>query len=270
MVSKTEKLYLELLSLRVATFEDISEKVREITGKNFSSKYIYSKYVKRLMDEGKLKRIRRNLYVAIPPLENPEEYLPDKFLVASKLRENYYLSYHTALEFHGCAYSFFNEVYVAVNEEDRFDAFSYKNLKFKPVFQRDVETEVEVRKYLNHNIRVSSKERTFVDCVDRVEYAGGWEELIKSLQRLRINFAKLEKVLMLYKKDVLFRKVGFVLEILRDTSVFYEHLTDDMLDNLRARVGRSPMYLFRAKPYYHDKKWNLYIPRNFRELVRGV
>ncbi len=271
MVTKTEKLYLKLLAVKVVTFKEIVSKLNEITGKSRDAKYAYSKYIRRLITEGKLSRIRRGLYAVIPPLEKPKDYLPDKFLVASKIREKYYLGYHTALEFYGNAYSFFNEVYIAVVKNDRFDTFYFKNLKFRPVFTKDLDLEVEEKKYLDQIVRVSSKERTFVDCVDRVEYAGGWEEALKSLQSLsRINFDKIYTVLSAYGKDFLFRKVGLVLELLKETSVFYEDIGQEMLETIRDKIGKNPMYLEKKSPVYYNRKWNLYVPENFRSLVRGV
>lgn len=273
MVSKTERLYLELLASGVVAFEDIVDKLSDITGKSYDAKYVYSKYVGRLMEEGKLVRIRRGLYAVVPPLEKPEEHLPDKFLVGSKIRERYYLGYHTALEFYGCAYSFFNEVYVVVGKSGRFDAFYYKNLRFRPVFSVDLNLDVEEKRYLNQIIRVSSKERTFVDCVDRVEYAGGWEEALKSLQSLGgVHFDKIFNVLLIYRKDFLFRKVGFVLELLREASVFYKDLSVELLKDIKSRVGKNPMYLNLEKHghFYYERDWNLYVPEDFKSLLRGV
>ncbi len=101
MVSKKEKLYLEVLPLKVVTFEEIVAKAGKIKLKDPS--YIHRKYVKKLVDEGKLQRIRKGLYAVLSPLEDPLKHVPDKFLVGAKLRDNYFLGYHTALEFYGSA-----------------------------------------------------------------------------------------------------------------------------------------------------------------------
>lgn len=270
MVSKTEKIYLELLSLKVVTFDEVVAAVEKIIGPR-DPRYIHLKYVKRLSQEGKLQRIRRGLYAVIPPLVDKEKYVPDKFLIASKLRNDYYLGYHTALEFYGSAYSHFNEVYIAIKKKGRFDPFQYKNLKFKPVFVQDTNSGVEEKEYLGHSIRVSSKERTFIDSLDRVEYAGGWEESLKSLQGLGgLNFDNLFKILLSYNNEFLIRKVGFVLNILRDTSVFYEHFSDKMLNRLHERIGKSPRYLTGEGPFVYDQRWRLYVPKNFGYKLRGI
>ncbi|PIP44223.1 MAG: transcriptional regulator, partial [Deltaproteobacteria bacterium CG23_combo_of_CG06-09_8_20_14_all_60_8] len=49
--------------------------------------------------------MRRGLYAVIPPGADPDSYQVDPFLVAAKLTRDAVLSYHTALEIHGRAYS---------------------------------------------------------------------------------------------------------------------------------------------------------------------
>lgn len=270
MASKTEKLYLGLLPLRVVTSDEIIGVARRIVGLKDPS-YLYKRYVKRLVDEGKLRQIRRGLYAVLQPLEKPDKHVPDKFLVASKIRDGYYLGYHTALEFHGSAYSMYNEVYVCVRDEDRFDPFQYRGLRFRPVFVKDVDLGVVEKKYLGQRVRVSGKERTFLDSLDRVEYAGGWEECLKSLQSVKgLDFNKIQSTLNSYDNELLIRKTGLVLELLRDNSVFYEHLSDGVLKNLHEKIGDRPRYLTRERPIVLNEKWRLYVPEKFEDNLKGV
>ena len=50
-------------------------------------------------------RVRRGLYAVVPRGANPNAYPIDPYLVAAKLTQDAVLSHHTALEFHGRAYS---------------------------------------------------------------------------------------------------------------------------------------------------------------------
>lgn len=270
MVSKREKIYRRLLSRKVVSFDEIISEAEELIGPK-NERYIHLKYVKRLVEEGKLQRIRKGLYAAVPPLEDESEHIPDKFLIASKLRDGYYLGYHTALEFYGCAYSHLNRVHVAVRKGDRFDPFQHRGLDFRPVFVQDTDFGVEEKEYSGHRIRISSKERTFIDCLDRVKYAGGWEESLKSLQRLGgLNFNSLIKILQKYRNDLLRRKVGFVLELLKDVSVFYEHFDDKMLNKLRGEIGEKPRYMAEGDSFAYNERWQLYVPKDFEEKLRGI
>ncbi len=266
-MEKLELVYRKLLPLKVVSFDEVVEITMEVT-QSKKRQYIYRRYVKKLVDEGKLDRVRKGLYTVLSPLESPEN--PDRFLIGSKVRKNYYLGYHTALEFYGSAYSWFNEVYVSVEKKNRFNTFQYRDLKFRPVFVKDANYDVREKDYQGTKIRVSSKERTFVDCLDRVDYAGGWEEVLKSLQGLGgVNFDTLFRNLLFYENDLLFRKAGLVLDLLRESSVFYEHITDKMLNDLHKKISEKPRYLC-GKSGDFNERWRLYIPQNFNEKLRGI
>lgn len=272
MVTKTETLYNALLPMKVVSFNDIAKKASSIIEAAPNRKYIYRKYVKRLIQSGKLQRIRKGLYIVLSPLEEQEGPITDKLLIASKIRDKYYIGFHTALEFYGCASSFYNEAYICVKAKDRFDPFQYKRFSFKPVFVEDVTQEVEEKRYQGSIIKVSSKERTFIECIDRVQYAGGWEESIKSLEGLRgLNMEKLLDLLYYrYRNDILFRRVGYVLELLKRRSPFYEHVNDHLLTELEKKITGPPRYLQYQEKGPLNKRWKLYIPKDFEEKLRVI
>ena len=54
---------------------------------------------------GNIVRVRRGLYAVVPPGASAETYPVDPFLLASRMTNDAVLAYHTALEFHGKAYS---------------------------------------------------------------------------------------------------------------------------------------------------------------------
>lgn len=271
MPTKTELLYNEILPMKVVRFNDIVERASNIIENVSNRRYIYRKYVRRLIESGKLKRIRKQLYLVLSPLEDPDRPVVDKFLIASKIRYRYYLGFHTALEFYGCASSFYNEVYICIKSESRFDPFEYDRFSFTPVFVKDVTLEVEEKPYQKNILKVSSKERTFIECIHRIRYAGGWEECVKSLEGLGgLDFQRLLNLLKKYRNDSLFRRVGFILELLKGRSPFYEHLEDRLLREIEMMIGGSPRYLVLGQRGLLNKRWRLYIPEDFEEKLRGL
>jgi len=271
LATKTELLYNALLPMKVVSFNDIVERASNIVENASNRGYIYRKYVRRLIENGKLKRIRKQLYLVLSPLEDPDRPTVDKFIVASKIRDRYYLGFHTALEYYGCASSFYNETYICVKTESRFDPFQYDRFSFVPVFVEDVTLEVEEKPYRENILKISSKERTFIECIDRVQYAGGWEECVKSLEGLGgLNFQKLLNLLRKYRNNSLFRRVGFILELLKKRSPFYEHLEDQLLREIEMMIKGSPRYLVAGQRGPLNKRWRLYIPEDFEEKLRGL
>lgn len=268
-MSKTEFLYVELLRRKVLRFDEIVEIARDTLGEDYDRPYINAKYVQPLVRAGRLERVRRGLYVTLSPIEDKLQV--DKLLIASKIRPGYYLGYHTALEFHGCSYSAHNTAYTCVRPRSRFTPFTFHDQTFKPVFTDDLETGIEEREYRGHIIRVSGKERTFVECLDRVEHAGGWEEALKSLENLGgIDFKKVQRLAVQAHKQFLVRKTGFVLELLRERSLFYEHLPEETLKGIEEEVEGAPTYLIRGVAGPLHPRWRLYVPAGFEETLRGV
>jgi len=271
MVTKLEALYKALLPTKIVDFNDIIEKASSIIKPTPNRRYIYRKYVNKLIQNGKLQRIRKGLYLVLSPLDEPQKHVVDKVLVASKIRAEYYLGFHTALEYYGCASSIYNEAYICVKQNQRFNPFQYKQFSFKPVFVNDVTFQVEEKHYQNNTVKVSSKERTLVECIDRVQYAGGWEECIKSLQGLGgLNLEKLLTLLHKHGNDNLYRRAGYVLELLKKRSPFYEHVDDRLLNEIQSQLKGPQRYLINRKKGALQRRWRLYIPEDFEEKLRGI
>ena len=272
-MNKTERLYAFTLGRQVVTSKDLALWSRENLSKDY--KYLYSKYITRLLAQGKLVRICRGIYAAVNVyasgfLDNPS-ILPNSYLIGSKLRDDYYLAYHTALELHGCAYSVTNDTYVAVPDRGKFRPFSHDPLRFFCVVSRDTSTEVMVRRIAGQDVRVSSPSRTFVECVRRPDICGGLEEVLKSLDGLRgVTQEGLDASMAVYGYDILYRSVGFFLEVMRRESPFYDSITQDYLDDLRGRIGRIPRYLETGIDSHLDKAWNLYVPYGIDEVFEGM
>jgi len=271
MRRKTEDLYRTLMPNRIVTFDDIAQCASNIIGPSAERKYIYRKYVTRLIETGKLQPIRKGIYAVLSPLETPEKHETDKLLIASKIRKDYYLGYHTALEYYGSAYSAFNEAYICVQPKNRFASFNFGRFMFTPVFTQDTTSQVTEKPYNQGILRVSTKERTFIECLDRVEYAGGWEECIKSLAELGgVDLEKTVTLTIQKAKQSLTRKTGYFLELLREISPFYEHLKDGLLEKLKNQVKGAPQYLIRGESGKLDTRWRLYIPEGFEDKLKGI
>lgn len=268
---KIDALYEALLPMKTVTFDEIVQKASTIVDATPNRRYIYRKYITKLIQDNRLQRIRKQLYLVLSPLEKPETHMPDKLLIAAKIKQNYYLGYHTALEYYGCAQSVWNEAYTCIKPKDRFDPFTYKRLSFKPVFTSDTTTEIQQKTYANATIKVSSKERTLTECLTKTQYAGGWEEAIKSLEGLGgINTRKLLKTLHKRKSQTTIRRTGYTLELLRKRSQFYEHINGQTLDEIQKLIKGPPQYLIQGEKGILDQRWKLYIPKDFEDRLRGI
>jgi predicted transcriptional regulator of viral defense system len=256
-------------SKQVVTTSDLVAQVTEILDSEQENRYVYKKFIYPLLKKKYLTRIRRNMYhVTIPGYRDS---IVDRFIVASLIKQKYYIGFHAALEFYGVAYSYRNRVHICVEPRNRFDEFSYQTTTYTPFLTNDVETGVSHQSYLGREIKVCSKERLFLECVKFPDRVGGWEEVLKSLQSLGgVDFDTLLEYLFMTGNQSLLRRVGLVLELLRSESLFYRHLEDSIIEEIQKHVEGNERYLEKGRSGELNKKWRLYVSSDFENYLRGV
>ena len=260
-----ETLYNLVLKRNTMTNKEITDQFNN----RRNAKYIYIKYINPLLKQGKLDRIRRGLYTAIDPLT--ESPVADPILVASKLREDYYLGYYTALVLYGAAHSTDTQYHVCLKPQNRLREFSYNGIHYVPIYTQDTETDIQTRNHKGRHIRVCSKDRLLIELVDSPDNVGGWEQTLKSLESLGgINYKEVPPLLTKLGNQRLIRKTGYILETLRQHSIFHSHLSEETLEKLHSMVQGQPYYLEKNNPGPLNKRWLLYIPSRFNEYLRGI
>lgn len=218
---------------------------------------------------GRLVRARRGLYVVVPPSVSPDACPVDPYLLAAKAAPDAVLAYHTALEFHGRAYSVFQRFHYLSREQQR--PWSFRGYAFRRVAvpkalrcKRAWDVGVKISERAGEEVRVTSLERTFVDVLSRPDLAGGYEEVWRSLES--VEFLDLDKVTayaLLLANATTAAKAGYFLDQHRSELMVEEA----HLKKLRAIRPRMPHYLERGKKQETRlvADWNLVVPRRLFE-----
>lgn len=270
-MSKIEEFYKEILKRKVVNVEDlksISKKVLDIEDDN---EYYYRKYIHKLVEEGKVGKIRQGMYFGIPLDQLEKEFRPDRYLIGNKIVKGNALGYHTALELHGAAHSAYNRIFVLVNRKSRFRKFSFQDNEYVPVVNKWDMDHITSVDYEGTELTVTDPNRTFVDCLSRTDLCGGWEECLKSLANLKaLSLEDIKEVLLTYDNKTLELKCGYVLELLSNNSPYYDHIQQEKLDQLRPSNDWKPVYIDRDVPTKLVEDWGLYVPQGFDDLLRGV
>jgi predicted transcriptional regulator of viral defense system len=214
-------------------------------------------------------RVRRGLYTTVPPGSKTGTPLIDSYLLASRMAQDAVLAYHTALEFHGRAYSTFQNFYYLTNSSAR--VVVYRGNRFQPVkFPRRLREHGKTlfgvldRERSGLSLRVTSLERTLVDTLDRPDLCGGWEEVWRSLES--VEFFDLDQIVeysLLLANATTIAKVGFFLEQHKQALMVEE----SHLRRLREHRPRSPHYAARGdkRPVQLSSQWNLILPTDVVE-----
>jgi predicted transcriptional regulator of viral defense system len=218
---------------------------------------------------GNILRVRRGLYASVPSGASAETYPLDPFLLASRMTKDAVLAYHTALEFHGKAYSVYERFTYLSSKPMSLTTFrnhSFKGVRFPQslVGQKEESFNVERTDHLGMAISVTGLERTFVDVLNRPDLSGSWEEIWRSLES--VEFFDLDKVALyvdLLGNATTAAKVGFFLEQHKDVLM----VDEAHLKAFRDRRPRRPHYLERSrrKAGRFVAAWNLVVPEEVYE-----
>ena len=236
--------------LKIFTLDDAARIVK--------SKTYAMTILKGYIEESLVVKIRRNLYGVTNLATKHIE--ANRYEVASALTPTAYITYHSALEFYGMANQVFNTMYVA--SESRFNSFEFDGLSYiyaKSPTDIGIETPI-----MSYGIRITTIERTVIDCIDRIDRCGGSEEMLQCFGMImHISEAKLLEALASYNKATLYKKAGFVLSRFRDRF----NLSDDFFEicKERANVGSKVLTSYEDCTEY-DREWNISYPDTFNSF----
>ena len=221
-------------------------------------------HLARWVRQGRVTRVKRGVFVrAGAPL--------DYVALASRMAPDAAVAYHTALEVHGYAQSVFERLTFVTWTGAKPTTF--KGRRLVPVRPRAPlraadrgERWIERAERADVEIRVTDLERTVVDVLDRPELAGGIEDVWRSLASVpALDPASLEEYVNLLGGRTLAAKVGLFLESRREDLV----VPTAVLERLRARVPRSPVFMDRRRKGRLVARWALIVPQEVQVEPEG-
>ncbi|MBB72283.1 MAG: hypothetical protein CMF50_07785 [Legionellales bacterium] len=213
---------------------------------------------------GRITPIRRKLYAAVPPNQSVDDVIVDPYLIAGKATEDAIVGYHSALEMMGVAYSTFGQFTYATVQKSKL--FTFQDRWFQPVSQptslqkkQSTSFGVEVVNRQGLPLRVTNSARTYVDVLDRIELAGGWEEVCRSIQKFSVlNIDEVIEYCFMLGNTRLNATVGYFLS--QREGAFA--VSDSQLKPLLNAIPRVPQHASkRSKEKYQlVKPWNILLP----------
>jgi len=251
------KLHTTFYHQQVFTFDEARQKLK-------INAIALNKMLHELQRKGYVVRIKKGLYTVVPVERVGKSFTPNKYLVAAKLQKKAWLSYHTALELHGVAESVFNTVYISVTRQARPFQFQETVYSFVTNKHSCGLTRVNVD---GISLQITDREKTILDGIDRLKYAGGIEEYLKSVSSFpSINTSRLLKYLEHLDKNVLYAKAGWLLSRLAKQWSIEEKI----LNKIRGQLSTRTFYLQEGDgntKYRFNDEWNLMIPTNLESKL---
>lgn len=222
----------------------------------------------RAVRQGLADRVLRGVYVSRAGRHADQE--PDPYLVASAVAADTVMVFHSALEMHGLAHSPSRRVqYATLRPLPRFTYRDVEYNRYEPLKNLPTEIGVQSTTLMRREggvVRVTTRERTLVDCMNRMDVAGGVEEVVRSLAALPyVDASNVLAYLKALRSPTAVARTGWLLE--QRASDWY--VPDDALMEMRDMLGKGPYYLTRANEAgTWAPGWRLYLPSNSHELER--
>ncbi|MBS3819944.1 hypothetical protein KGY73_10650 [bacterium] len=217
--------------------------------------------------KGALDRVKSNLFVRIPSsiVHDKGKYVEDPLLVGKELTEPYFFSYYTALYLHGISQQPASHFYLSTT--NHIQKIDYHGLVFHPVMLTKKRFfGFEEMKYREEKVFVSDLERTIVDVMNRPEYAGGYEEIIRSFQDVeKVDWKQLLEYLDRIGEKILFNRTGYVFDMLGK----FVNTPDEFLRKLEKRLSNNIYYFEKNREGSYVKKWKIIVDRRLEKVIWG-
>lgn len=231
------------------------------------------------VEAGRIKEAAPEVYVVAWDPESRGRFVVPDYLLASKLRSDGVLGYHTALELQGTNYALlYYVVHLVSSGPTGYVDLPTQSCQFIKPHRALVEAGrtdflTVTQTLMEVPVKVTSSERTLVDVLHRPDLAGGRDEVLDSLESAPY-----------YWKEFDCRNVADYVEALDDRSVvgvvgwWLEcwqselNVSERTLDRLEAMLPGSSCYALFAQPETAElvHRWRVYLPPDaLDELFEG-
>jgi len=212
-LSKTEAkvvLSLEVEGLDLVTLDGIRKRAAVSPG--FARKLAHD-----LVRRGWLQRVRRGTYLLNPSRHGPDA-LPDTdpFRLGSRLVNPYYFGFATAAELEGLFPQASRVYYIVTTSRwvpgrDRIDRFRVVRIAPDRFFG------IHTVRRRGVELKVSDRERTLIDALNRPEFSGGMAGVAQmfALAKPKLNWSRLGSYLDRFGNRSLSQRAGFLSERIR-------------------------------------------------------
>ena len=251
------RIYQQFYNQKVVTLDDIKPL--------FPDEQQARNAVAYLIKHGYAQRVKSGLYFLIPFEHRGTDWKLDALVVGSKICPQYFYSHSSALYLFARIST--TPPRIAITTPERFRKFNYGHYTFYPVETKNFFGARDLD-YKGIIVKVSDLERTFIDCLTRLDLSGGVVGAFRNLSSLGIvNYALLMDYLDKIGKKSNMVRCGFALDFFKEKW----EVEEDIIKELRKGAQSGPVYyLDRAIPKGTGKlvkQWNLIIPAAFEDLV---
>jgi len=220
-----------------------------------------------LVERRWLQRMERGKYLILPFEAGREgEWTEHEFIIASHLIKPYYIGFRSALNYYGYTEQVSRTVFIASTRRKLKSTLEISGVTYRFVCMSDRKFFGAIEVTLDgYRVNISEREKTVVDCLDRLEYCGGVVEVAKALcyGRDELDFVKMAEYACKNGNKAAVQRLGYLMEMLgsgidRAIALLRQSISDSYapLDTLAAAKGR------------HMERWKILVNVPQSELLQ--
>lgn len=186
----------------------------------------------------------------------------DEYVIGGFLTSDATIAYWSALNIYGLTEQFPNKIYVQTTKKKTNKLVFGVEYQFIRVHPKKM-TGIVKRGIGSHRFRITDMEKTILDCFDKVEYSGGFAELIRALVRTKINASNMIAHSEAIGNKAAVKRIGYLAELFEKKGFkqFIAHTKKqksknfDLLDVYGNKTGK------------YNSDWNLILNIEKKDLL---
>ncbi|MBN1221988.1 MAG: type IV toxin-antitoxin system AbiEi family antitoxin domain-containing protein [Candidatus Aminicenantes bacterium] len=202
--------------------------------------------------------LKRGLYAIVPldiGVKGAEDFIVHDFVIASYLTKPYYISFWSALNYHGLSDQIPKSVFIATKKAKK--ALAILNTEFVFVQLKNSSfTGIEKIEVENQKINISNVNKTVADCLDHPEHSGGIEEVARAIyfNHNELDLNKVKNYSLKMNNVTILKRLGYILE---KTVLLGKY--KDVFKDIPLTKGYSMFDTISKKKGKYNEKWKLNI-----------
>ena len=174
----------------------------------------------KLVERKVITRIKSGKFLIIPQdAGNVENYIGNWYVAAREVTNssNYYIAYYSAMQFRGMLTQPLVKIFVATPQRQIIPREMEGKLELINTSWRFIWGVKQEWVTNTEKVRMSDLEKTIADSVYHPQYCGGITEVAKGIWMVKdkINYRQLGDYIAKYNKNVIAKRLGYILEILK-------------------------------------------------------
>jgi predicted transcriptional regulator of viral defense system len=181
----------------------------------WSSPQMARKALSRLERRGWLKRLERGLYLIVPLDAGPDgQWSEDPLVIAAQLAPEGAVAYWSALHYWGMTEQIPRTIFVQTvcRRYKPMNTILGVRYRFVVVVERKLfGIMTQFRDGLS--IRITDREKTLIDALDRPDLCGGISQVVEALKSLEgLDWARIDSYLELLNSGAVYKRIGYLVD----------------------------------------------------------